>query len=88
MKTLVHAALVRIDSQFQELYSTVAKQDELVRQSLQQIASSLIYVDQRADQLYQVIVNFKKKLDEVIGEVRELKFGRRRTITSRTLRKC
>ena len=45
LNTLVKAALVRIDNQFKELYSSIANQDELVRQSFQQVAASLIYVD-------------------------------------------
>ena len=42
MNMVVKAALTRIDSQFQELYTSMAHQDNLVKQSLQQIATSLI----------------------------------------------
>ena len=65
MNMVVRVALTRIDNQFQELYTSMAHQDNLVKQSLQQIATSLIYVDQKTDHLYNGLIEFRKELDEL-----------------------
>ena len=65
MNLVVKAALTRIDNQFQELHTAMANQDNQAKHSLQQIATSLIYVDQKTDHLYNGLIEFRKELEEL-----------------------